>query len=563
MARTASDTPQPARIGTAIARFFGFRGANTLPAERRSESQPMDGTRNDWGDWGTEPASLQYLIGAGSRLARNRQMIYTKWQAMLSDPIISSAMRLHVTAALGGHESKGQMVFIEPAADFKGKADSEKLVEELAKDLGPLFDRMAPSICFNAVTFGDAYGRIYSEPKVGVRDVYTDELIGPPLVQPFERGNTTVGYVVTTGTRFSERLTVLQVARMKMPRLLFMPQDRVIEKSARVSLRTDLIDDLPAVPAMAGGSFLDGAEIAYDKFSAAWAGLVGQRVQASINESLITVQQQGMTKEQSTRLKASLTRMFEAMNTYIQKVVDDGVPIFKRIYHFIPTQSDKQMVAVQSTGSAGQTAPFSTDDVMMHARFLAGALGVDLSMIGFADQMSGGLGDGGFFQVSAQSAERSRAVRTALTEFFDHIIRVHLLQKHGLSFDGMAVPWQVNYFSGISALESARQKTKAEAMNSTALFVQTLAQLRDLGLEADAIEHLMVNEMQLDAKDAKLYAKALKAAKPPEDPNGGGFGGAPGGGGMPFGGGGEEEDPPPEPPVPPAKKPPIAATEDA
>ena len=39
----------------------------------------------------------------------------------------------------------------------------------------------------------------------------------------------------------------------------------------------------------------------------------------------------------------------------------------------------------------------SIDDIMLHAKLLAGALGVDLSMLGFADTLAGGLGEGGFF----------------------------------------------------------------------------------------------------------------------------------------------------------------------
>ena len=106
-------------------------------------------------------------------------------------------------------------------------------------------------------------------------------------MQPYERANITVGYEVSTGSRFREKLSVLQIARMKMPRQMFLPQSRVIEKAARISLLEDTLENLPAVPALAGGSFLDGAELAYSRFSAAWVGLVGQRVQDSINESLL------------------------------------------------------------------------------------------------------------------------------------------------------------------------------------------------------------------------------------------------------------------------------------
>ena len=532
MAPPAPLTPTKSRIAGAISRFMGGIGATELPVQRQRAqvSAPMNAGGDDWGDWGLEPTSLQVLTGSGYDQARDRLNIYLKYQGMLNDPVISSAMRLHVTAALGGHESKGQMVFIEAKPEAKKNARDAKLVEELARDLQPLFDRIAPTVCMNGCTFGDAYGRMYVSRGVGVRDVYVDELVYPPLIQAYERANTTVGYAVSTGVRFIERLTVVQMARLKMPRMMWIPQHKVVEKAHRVTLLTDEIEDLPAVPAMVGGSFLDGAEVAYEKFSAAWAGLVGQRVQSSINESIITVQNGGMTKEQSTFFKKALKTMLANRNAFIQKVVAAGQAVHQGLYHFLPVFNEKQIARIEGTGSAGPAAPFTIEDVMMHARFLAGALGMDLSLLGFSDQLSGGLGDGGFFRVSAQTAERSRAIRSAFSEFLEHIIRVHVLYKYGIDYTGEEVPWTINYYSGISALETERQKTRSEAMNSAALMVQVFDGLKGLGLSEESMAHIMEHEMGLDAAEAKIYAKAIATAKPPDD-GAGGFGG-PGGGGF-------------------------------
>lgn len=532
MAPPAPLTPAKGRIAGAIARFLSERGASELTTTSLGP-KPLPVDREDWGgDWGLEPVSLQVLTGADHSQARDRQNIYLKWQAMLQDPIISSGMRLHVTAALGGHESKGQMVFIEAKAAAKANKREAKLCEELQKDLGPLFDRISPTVCMHGCTFGDAYARLYTERGVGVRDAYVDELVYPPLIQPYERANSTVGFAVSTGVRFVERLTIMQMARMKLPRMMWIPQHRVIEKAHRVSLLTDDLDALPAVPAMVGGSFLDGAEVAYDKFSAAWSGLVGQRVQASINESLVTVQNAGMTKEQASFFKRALTTMLQKRNDYIQKVVDGGQPVFKGLFHFIPVFNEKQVARIEGTGNAGVSAPFSIEDIMMHGRFLATAIGMDLSLLGFSDQLSGGLGDGGFFRVSAQTAERSRAIRAALSEFLHHIILVHVLTKYGVDYTGQEVPWDINYYSGISALETERQKTRSDAMNSAALMVQVFDGLKNMGLSEEAMAHIMESEMGLDAEDAKVYAKAIATAKPP-DTGDGGFGG--GGFGAPGG----------------------------
>jgi hypothetical protein len=61
----------------------------------------------------------------------------------------------------------------------------------------------------------------------------------------------------------------------------------------------------------------------------------------------------------------------------------------------------------------------------------------------------------------------------------------------------------------LSALDSERQRTTADAMNASVLMVQTLTLVRDLGLDRPALEHLLSKVMQIDNESAKLYATAL------------------------------------------------------
>ena len=41
---------------------------------------------------------------------------YNKWGLMASGPVVSTALRLLVTSALGGHETSGEVIFIEKTA---------------------------------------------------------------------------------------------------------------------------------------------------------------------------------------------------------------------------------------------------------------------------------------------------------------------------------------------------------------------------------------------------------------------------------------------------------------
>ena len=150
--------------------------------------------------YGADSTTVSTLLGAGKKAAKQRSLIYQKWAHMESDAICSSALMLLCTTALGGHESSGQMIFIENNPKFADDKKLMSMVEEISADLTSLFNRVAYSMAYTGSVFGDAYARIYSDGR-GVIDLYTDEMVRPPLVQPFERGSRTVGYAVYVGDK--------------------------------------------------------------------------------------------------------------------------------------------------------------------------------------------------------------------------------------------------------------------------------------------------------------------------------------------------------------------------
>lgn len=473
--------------------------------------------------WGYDGVTVSMLLGNSKQPARSRIDIYAKWHMMMGDPIISTALRTHVTQALGGHETSGDTIFIEAKPDAKGP--DKKRVKEIAEQLQPILNRIAHSLCFNAAGYGDSYARIFTEDRVGVTDLYAGEMLMPPLVQSYERANTTTGFVVTTGEKAAERLTVKQMARMKMARMLYTPQTRAMEMAQRIALKKDAPEEWPHLPALAGGSFLESAEEPYDRLATSIVGLVSNRILGSIDESLLTVNMDGMTHEQKTLFMGSLGNMLKKAKERTSKLIANGEFSTERVTHIIPVSGDKQITQVsQFQGSAG-TSTISIDDVMLQARLLAGALGIDLSMLGFADQLAGGLGEGGFFRTSIQAAERSEIIRTALTDFIHHVIDVHCLARYGEVFSPSARPYQVNFYGASSALERENQESRERAMNASAIMVQVFQQLIELGLPVEVVEQILIKSMHFDEDYAKQLAKGMKDAKPKNDGGDGGFGG--------------------------------------
>lgn len=471
----------------------------------------------------TEAVAIQFgggsttvgsLLGSGKKAARARQAIYEKWSDMESDPVVSTALMLLVTSALGGHETNGDLVFLEKTADTKKDARLSSLVDEIAADLTPLFNKVAVQMAYTGAAFGDSYARIYANAS-GVVDLCADEMVRPPMVQPFERGSRTVGYAVYSGPRNFERLDVTQLTRLKMPRTQWVPQYGVVEKSLRIAIAEDDIDQLPVMPAMVGGSLLYNAEEPYDNLNATLLGLVSQRWRASLDHRIVGVQLEGATLEQQTTFTNSVVDMYKDLKVIVANAIKNGTPITESVTSILPMWNDKQLVNLSSADKSGVQS-ITIEDVMLHARLLSGAIGVDLSMLGFADQLSGGLGDGGFFRLSAQAAERARIIRVALADFFNQVVDIHTLKRYGMVFPPNARPWAINFYGSISALEAEKQRTKADAMNAGMLLVQAMQAMKDMGATKDIMTVFLAKMMMLDEDQATLFATIVDV-KPPGD----------------------------------------------
>lgn len=463
--------------------------------------------------YGAGMTTVASLMASGTRKARTRQAIYDQWSQMEADPIVSSGVTLLVTSALGGHETNGELVFIERKPTSDDSKQLDKIVEEISADLGPLLNRVAFQMAYLGSIFGDSYARIYCD-KSGVIDLYVDELVRPPLVQAFERGSRTVGFAVYTGEKNFQRLDRTQMARMKMPRTQWVPQHGVFEKSLKLALELDDIDALPLMPSMAGGSLIYSAEEPYGNLVASLLGLVGQRWMDSIDEQMLTVNLNDMSSAMQKKFLESVTAMLKRSKEVAEAAVKGGRPIMERVRHVIPVFGEKQLTTVQPAngGQPGRAGNISIEDVMLHARLLAGAIGVDLSMIGFADQMSGGLGEGGFFRTSAQAAERARVIRVALSECFNQVIDIHTLRRYGMVFPASERPWNINFYGSISALEAEKQRTRSEAMGVGLMLAQAIQAMKELGASKEVMTRFLADTMTLDEEQAKMYAQVVDAA---------------------------------------------------
>lgn len=458
-----------------------------------------------------EPVSVDVLLGTGPREARTRTQIYTKFHYMAQDGLISAALRQQVQMALGGHETTGETVFLDDVPNLP--ASHKRINEELRAEVLPFLNQVAHSVAFNAAVFGDGYARPYTKKGVGLQALGVDEVF-TPLVQPWEQGGRTMLYTVAMGRKGEERLSMLQLARMKLPRMVYLPQVRAVENAQRQAILHDDIARHPLLPALVGGSLLEAAEADYDNLIAALRGMVAARIMGSVDETMLGVNLDGMPLQHRRLFLDSITKMLVAMKERAETLVHTGKYSMSRHFHLLPVSGEKQVTQItsfQGTAASGQAA--NIEDVMFFARKLAGTLGSDLSQIGFSDQLTGGLGEGGFNRTSATAAEKARILRTGLAQFCDEVIDRHMLARYGYVFAPGQRTYKVNFWGSIAALEAEKVAQQERASNSTMILAQVLGSLKELGIEKDAISHILERQMQLDADTAQMLAEALDKAK--------------------------------------------------
>ena len=106
---------------------------------------------------------------------------------------------------------------------------------------------------------------------------------------------------------------------------------------------------------------------------------------------------------------------------------------------------------------------------------LGGALGVDPSLLGFGDMLSGGLGDGGFFRVSVLAAVKANLIRAAIRDGLNQICQIHCAYRYGKVYVPGTEPWSIRFNSVSSAIEREEVETQEKLAGIAGGIVQVLA----------------------------------------------------------------------------------------
>lgn len=491
--------------------------ANMLTSNRVSRELDNPPTINDV-DKNYEVLNQQALgnIYHKDKQPRTRQQIYTMWDLMLKDPQIAEALSLHVTAALGGHESTGDTIFITPHDRIRGKGrrseDLRHKVEREEKIIGPLLNRHAFALCRQAIAFGDSYARIYTDERRGVYKLMNNRHTAPPLIMAFEQGGDTIGFHALEEDDYERtiaKLTPMQMLRVKMPRIDTVPQLQLQAWQDAKVLTYDLQSDCPILPAEVGGSFLYSIEDVWKDVTISRAGLNNQQIADSVRQAFLTINMEGMPPAQQKKYKAALEKMLQGYRNTVEEAFEGGEALYGTKYHVMPQWGDKQIM--QAVGDMSQRyAPLNEGTLMLNLRRLAGGLGIDLSLIGWADMLAGGLGDGAAFYTSAQIMRRSTMIRQALIDACNHLMSIHWGIKYGEYFKEGDYPWAFDFYSDQNAAATQALSNKQNRANTTMMTVQAVMSLKELAMGKEVNQLILEDDLGMDLDRAEKIATAIE-----------------------------------------------------
>lgn len=455
-----------------------------------------------------------------SNQKRTRKEIYTKWQQMASFAPIAEALSIHVTASLGGDAITGQLVYITPSSKVRANSESiegKKLLEQLNSRIKPLekiINENIVKIVTDAVAYGDAYARIWGEKGQGIQALVCNEYTFPPLIQAYEQGsikNVAFQALDTKGwNQTTSKFNVIEMTRLKMPRIVAVPQYDPTDGmfNAKV-MQQNNIDELPIFPAHIGGSFLYQVEQVFDDVMIALSCMNSQQVADAVNQMFLTIDMSGMPPAQRDAYKNGLTKMIADHEKFVKNAINGGEGLWNTKFHVLPTFGEKQVLNPVGDIKGQRTGGVDIEKFMINVRLLMGGLGLDPSMVGWADMLSGGLGDGSAFHTSAQIMRRAGLIRQATKQFLDEVIAIDWGYYFNEAFDPNDLPWNVEFYSDQSASATEQLTNQQNRMNGLILKSQAIAQLKELDLGVEATARLLERDGGMDYDEAMEIAKSI------------------------------------------------------
>lgn len=435
---------------------------------------------------GRDTGDSAQLIGAGRtiqddiRLPEDRYLRYPLLEEMATYPTLATALNIHLTHALS-YEKKNNSIFkFQPlnkgsAADYSA---AQKVCDELNGDFGSMLNDQISLFCQVAAVLGIAYVRPHAEPGLGIIGMECSYYTLPQFIREYHLGGQLAGF---TGDYIKSEyggkilaepwdLIPLRIAGWR-------PKSSVIPSYSGAETYNLLGDPMKRMPTETqnyGCSLLEPAYEAYENLKEATRALRSARMNSAKIDRLITVAMNSLDPTQAAKYQHTITHVLKRSADVMESRAMRGRWSPTVTNSVLPVLGDgKQQMGIDtSTIDPNITG---IDDIMLHLKQMSGAVGLDYSLLGWADAMSGGLGEGGYLRTSIQAAARSQWIRMGADAFIHRAADIHMANKYGKVWTAQDRPYAVLFNSANSAL----QQEENDAADSRANYASVVTTILD------------------------------------------------------------------------------------
>ncbi|MGK5380480.1 portal protein [Salmonella sp. NW674] len=455
-------------------------------------------------------------ISLSAELPGERLQKYNILETMAKSPTISTALNIHIAHALAPSKKTGQAFILSPKDGSDAEAVSR--CEELTADLGARINDGLPSWAMIMAIFGVSYVRPYAEQGRGITGIESSYYTLPHFVQEFYRGSQLVGfsgdYILDTHSLRRVITEPWNLVSMKNP--YWTPQHKVIPVSYGTkgySLLSDQADKPLMETQNYGTSFLEYSYEPYLNLCASLAALKSTRNNAAKIDRLIALTTNTLDPVNAANYTRGVSQALKRHSDLVAQRSINANAIPTVLNHLIPVMGDgKNGITIDTQSIPADIS--GIEDVMFHLRQLAASLGIDATMLGWADQMSGGLGEGGWQQTAIQAALRANWIRQAAQRTIYRLLDIHLAYKYGKVYTETNRPYDVQF----NSMNTAIQEEENRELDARANFVAVISQIMDqiqnnpklAGSDA-FMRYLFTEQLHIDDDTLNTMIKEFKA----------------------------------------------------
>ncbi|MCZ4061336.1 phage portal protein [Pantoea sp. LMR881] len=381
-----------------------------------------------------------------------------------------------------------------------------------------------PSWAIIMATFGVAYIRPYAKEGKGIQAFESSYYTLPHFISEFYRGGDLAGF---TGDYLLDPQTYQRILAkpwdmisMKNPYWVPDINDRpIITGSTSYTLMQDPAYRVLSETQNYGTSFLEYSYEPYINLCDSLRALKAARRNAATIDRLIALTTDELDPANAATHLRNVSQSLKRSMDEISRLSRNGNTMPTVLNHLIPTMGTKGGVTFDT-----QQIPVDIngiEDVMFHLRQLCASVGSDASLMGWSDQMAGGLGEGGWAQTAIQGAQRGLWIRNAAMTTIYRVLDIHCAFKYGKVYQQNNRPFRVEFNSNNTAIQAENDRERESNVNFISALVGILDAMQNnpkLAGSPTLMSSLLSDSLKMPVETVNKIYKEFQAQKAEQDP---------------------------------------------